>query len=158
MLYLLHWKSQSCPLIIILKNWWGEGPAELGTTFFPRLQSSGMPGCLKHSQWASVSEAPPALLSPNSLVLINYLDMLSTLLGKLMLSCWWSEGEEKLVKLMATEYQNSILCTGKIQPGYNSHCGGRVCFHCRGNESKHQGFLLFSSNPPCTLVPLLFLT
>lgn len=37
---------------------------------------------------ATFNEALAATLSPNSLVLINYLDMHLTLLGKLMFSYW----------------------------------------------------------------------
>ena len=53
---------------------------------------------------ASFNEAPPATLSPNSLVLINYLDMHLTLLKKLTSSCCWVEGEERLDNIKARKY------------------------------------------------------
>ncbi|CAB1436496.1 unnamed protein product, partial [Pleuronectes platessa] len=54
---------------------------------------------------APFNEVPPATLSPNSLVLINYLDMHLTLLGKLTSSFWRAKGEETLVNIMARKYK-----------------------------------------------------
>lgn len=65
---------------------------------------------------AAFNEAPPATLSPSSLVLINYLDMHLTLLGKLTSSCWRAEGEETLVKIMARGWEKRSSLVDNARP------------------------------------------
>lgn len=49
---------------------------------------------------AAFIEAPPATLSPSSLVLINYLDMHLTLPRKLTSISWWTRYMETVVNIM----------------------------------------------------------